>query len=123
MPYRATKVCSRPSCGNLSQGGRCQNCRGERERQRGTAHSRGYTAAWRKLRLVVLGCGGTAAPCWLDGGHALHGPLCVECRAIATDVDHIQTLRDGGRDEGLNLRSYCRGCHARRTLRDSVPRP
>ena len=63
------------------------------------------TAAWQKLRAVVLA----------------ERPLCEHCVArgivsLATDVDH----RDGdpSNNERSNLSSLCHACHSRKTARD-----
>ncbi len=76
------------------------------------------TAAWRKVRLVVLE---------RDGGQCrIRGPRCTH---VATDVDHIQPLAHGGDPFHLsNLRSACRECngwlaalqtHAKRRANDN----
>ena len=55
-------------------------------------------------------------------------PLCVECARsgitrLAEDVDHIVPLR--GRPDlaydAANLQGLCRGCHNRKTARESRP--
>lgn len=63
------------------------------------------SAAWRKLRAVVLN----------------DQPLCVDCAARgltveATDVDH----KDGnpGNNERENLQGLCHPCHSRKTASD-----
>jgi 5-methylcytosine-specific restriction protein A len=68
---------------------------------RPSASARGYDAAWRKLRLLVL----------------REVPVCETplCNAPATQVDHVIALARGGTDERTNLRSYCASCHARKT--------
>lgn len=56
-------------------------------------------------------------------------PYCESCKVrLATDVDHIKALTDGGdRTAPGNLRSLCHECHSRKTLyiermgRDRVP--
>jgi 5-methylcytosine-specific restriction protein A len=73
------------------------------DRQRGSASSRGYNVAWRRLRLVVLA----------------EAPLCCFCQergrvVPATEVDHIQpvSLRPDLRLVRENLRATCRPCHS-----------
>jgi len=41
MP-RAQKTCSTPSCPEIVASGRCEDCKRDAERQRGTASQRGY---------------------------------------------------------------------------------
>ena len=41
---------------------------------------------------------------------------CVNCGAVATEVDHIVEIQDGGPEFDLaNLRSLCHRCHVRKT--------
>lgn len=75
---------------------------------RGSAASRGYDAAWRRLRLQVLA----------------DEPLCRFCAAkgltvAAVDVDHVQTIADRPdlRLVRSNLRPLCSSCHSIRTQR------
>ena len=79
----------------------------EQKDERGSAHSRGYGAAWRRLREVVL----------------QHEPLCRHCMhrgrlTPASEVDHITPLRDGGTNERDNLQPLCGSCHDDKTARD-----
>ena len=50
-------------------------------------------------------------------------PLCVECYKkdkvrIATQLDHIQALTNGGTDTPDNRQGLCAQCHAAKTARD-----
>jgi 5-methylcytosine-specific restriction protein A len=81
------------------------------DEKRGTSSQRGYGAAWRRLREMVLN----------------EEPLCRDClrRGLvtpATLVDHIQPLRDGGTNERANLAPLCVACHARKTAEDVAKR-
>jgi 5-methylcytosine-specific restriction enzyme A len=59
---------------------------------------------WRKLRAFVLQA----------------DPLCIECEAIATVVDHIKPIRQGGpRYELSNLQPMCTSCHNRKRANES----
>ena len=45
-------------------------------------------------------------------------PLCMTkgCDGLATDVDHIIAVRDGGHlFDRRNLQALCRSCHSRKT--------
>jgi len=52
MPSRPLKICSHPSCSELVKSGKCeQHSKQEQQRydrQRGTAHDRGYNYRWSK---------------------------------------------------------------------------
>ena len=79
----------------------------EQKDERGSAHSRGYGAAWRKLREAMLDA----------------EPLCRHCAARgkvtpAHEVDHILPLRDGGTNDRDNLQPLCGPCHDDKTARD-----
>jgi len=50
-------------------------------------------------------------------------PLCVICAAagrvtIATDLDHIVALCNGGTNDIVNMQGLCRACHETKTRRD-----
>ena len=74
------------------------------ERQRGSARSRGYDSDWERARAHQL----------------KQHPFCVDCGRPATDVDHIQSVREAPhrRLDPANLRSMCHRHHSRRTARD-----
>lgn len=48
MPVRAFKPCSHPVCSELTHGGYCPAHKRKMERQRGSAHQRGYSSRWAK---------------------------------------------------------------------------
>ena len=64
------------------------------------------SAEWKRARMVILS----------------RNPVCVACNnAVATDVDHIVPLRDGGaRLDGANLQPLCRECHSRKTANEAM---
>ncbi|MHA7852209.1 HNH endonuclease [Roseovarius sp.] len=71
----------------------------------GSAHSRGYGAAWRKLRLRIM-----RRDMW----------LCQPCQrngliTPATECDHIKPKANGGDDDPANLQAICSACHADKT--------
>jgi len=71
--------------------------------------SRGYGAAWDKLRKRIL-------------ERDLHLCQCPECMGgakrlkVATQVDHIKPKAQGGTDDPANLRAVNPDCHKRLTL-------
>lgn len=102
MPTRAPRPCSVPGCGELVEDG-LPRCPQHRVRKRPNREARGYDATWYRLRDRFL---------------KTH-PLC-ECGMVATDVDHIQSIRTHPelRLAWGNLRAMCHSCHARRTAAD-----
>ena len=101
MPRKPATICN--GCSKPIRG-TCTTCRRVREKDRPSAHARGYGAAWRKLRRYILS---------LD-------PMCQHCqREVATEVDHIKRKADGGDDEMNNLQGLCKECHKIKTLREN----
>lgn len=113
VPIRMRKPCAYPGCPELVTSGYCdEHKRGkqqEQDRQRGSAHQRGYTAQWQKARLTYL------------RGH----PLCAECEkegrlTPATELDHIKPHK-GNMDlfwDFNNVQGLCRPCHSRKTAKE-----
>ena len=67
---------------------------------RPSAARRGYGESWRRFRRYFL----------------TQYPQCAHCDRAANEVDHIQTLRDGGAKYDLeNLQALCKSCHSRKT--------
>lgn len=116
MPIASLKPCSKPGCGALTTGGRCERHRAqiqrEQDQRRGSAHERGYGAKWQQ-----------ASKAWLR----VH-PLCQcpECKSgelrmtIATVVDHITPHRGDMRLfwDSDNWQSMSKPCHDRKTARE-----
>jgi 5-methylcytosine-specific restriction protein A len=55
-------------------------------------------------------------------------PLCVECQrlgriTLATELDHIKALCNGGTDTEDNRQGLCAECHDAKTARDMGHRP
>lgn len=55
--------------------------------------------------------------------HFQANPLCVMCEAenkvaIATELDHIVALVNGGKDEEGNRQGLCEACHKVKTAKD-----
>ena len=68
-----------------------------------SASRRGYDAAWRRLRALILA----------------RKPVCQVCgREEATDVDHTDSLISGGaRLDESNCTPMCKSCHSKKTCR------
>ena len=109
MP-RALKVCTgRPGkrCAQLTDSGRCPDCRTAADRARGTSRERGYnTAGHRRFRAAVL----------------RRDVFCVlGCGSLATVADHHPLSRRELVERGLNPnapehgRGLCAPCHGRET--------
>lgn len=100
-----TRICLEPRCPNQAvYRGRCAPC--STKHDRATHPRKGFynTAKWKRTRRAVL-----------------HDqPLCPEpCGAIATDVDHIIAIEDGGNPWARsNLQALCHACHATKTNRE-----
>lgn len=119
MP-RAKRICSTPGCPEVTDTGRCEGCRREAERQRGTARRRGYDRRHeRTFRRGVLAkdplcvCTDQTA----TDAHR-HGPACLLPSTVA---DHHprdkRELRRLGLDEHdpAHGRGLCKGCHDHHT--------
>lgn len=89
--------CPFPGCRALSpRAGRCEAHRPSYDQpNRIDQHGR----TWRKIR----------------DRHIREEPSCRACGALATEVDHILELADGGTHERSNLRSLCSACHLTKT--------
>lgn len=113
MPYAAPKACLTPGCPRLAtRGFRCEVCRSEQTRARrereGTNSARGYGATWQRLRAMILA----------------EEPLCRECAKegrteLATDVDHITPIKQGGPNTRANLQPLCKMHHSRKTMSET----
>lgn len=88
-------------------GRRCPKCQQDYDLRRGNSGFRGYDRRWRSFALNFL----------------KKNPICSEngCEDLATDVDHIIALVDGGEKfDEKNLRGLCHRHHSARTGRDQV---
>lgn len=121
MPIKAARPCKHAGCGALVRhdSGYCDIHRSEAKLGkfadpfRGSRQSRGYGAAWDKLRLVVFA---------RDNG------LCQECLRMgiftapsgrARICDHIIPKAEGGTDALTNLQTLCLPCSNRKTADES----
>jgi 5-methylcytosine-specific restriction endonuclease McrA len=101
MPIR---LCSTPGCPHpAAYRGRCtQHAHTNRQRTHRPENQRIYnTKRWRVLRRAIL----------------FTQPLCAcGCGHIATDVDHITPLHQGGAPfDPVNLQPLTQACHSRKT--------
>lgn len=96
---KAPRNCAWPGCPVLVtsrvRGDRCPAHRKDGRRE-------GYSGDWRVISAR-----------WL----ANH-PRCVSCGLAASEVDHVKMLRAGGSRTAVgNLRSLCKTCHLRHTIK------
>ncbi|GIH70325.1 hypothetical protein [Sphaerimonospora thailandensis] len=106
---RAQTVCTTPGCPNLCAGGRCDGCKAEAEKRRGTASQRGYGSRHRdRFRRAVL----------------RRDPACTLCgaaRSVHADhhpIDRRELVRRGlDPDDPQYGRGLCDPCHRKETAR------
>jgi 5-methylcytosine-specific restriction endonuclease McrA len=105
-----TRLCSAPRCPEpATYRGRCQAHAADNERQVNRAgHAIYRTKRWQLLRRKVL----------------REQPLCPDpCGDIATDVDHIKSIEDGGDPWArANLQGLCHSHHAAKTRAEQQAR-
>jgi len=113
MPTRPKHPCNHAGCPALTERRYCEahaptHAKAEAWRTTtGSSTSRGYGAAWRRLRKMVLA----------------RDPVCVSChRRPSEHVDHIRSKASGGDDALDNLRGLCEPCHNRKTAQDGHSR-
>jgi 5-methylcytosine-specific restriction protein A len=99
MPWKARRPCLASLCPNLITHGIW--CEEHRPKNEGN-ESRPDPPGWKAKRAAYL----------------RDHPICVECGAPATDVDHIERLVTGGADEEANYQALCHRCHSRKTARE-----
>jgi 5-methylcytosine-specific restriction protein A len=109
MPWAAPRFCSKAAHPRFT-GARCPLCahasRKAFDATRPSAAARGYDSGWRAFREDYL----------------RRFPTCSApgCRATATEVDHIVSIRAGGaRFDPANVRPLCKSHHSTRTARDN----
>lgn len=134
MPDLPSSRC--PRCGTVRRSGdSCKVCFERLDRQRGSAHSRGYSRRWREAREAYLRArcdhDGAAPPadCPDCAGTGLKHRWCRLCKvegrglAMATDVDHIKP--HGGNPAQFwnrsNWQPLCGACHRKKTNAERRP--
>lgn len=110
---RAWKPCSTPTCPELVPPGtsRCDDCKAEADKRRGTATERGYTSKAHRLGFRK--------------GVLKQDPVCVLCkRRPSTVADHYPLSRRDLIDAGMDPddpkhgRGLCKPCHDTETARN-----
>lgn len=105
---RAARVCPSIGCSNIVSGSDryCESCSKDRERvdnaRRNPENKKIYSRAWQKIRADYL----------------KHFPFCVDCGELASEVDHLIPIKQGGTHDHENLRSRCKKCHSRKTAKN-----
>jgi 5-methylcytosine-specific restriction protein A len=111
MATSALRPCTYPGCGVLVVRGRCVahtvHTRALAERDRASAHARGYGARWNRARVEWL----REHPLCVNGGEV------AGCRFTGSTVDHIKPHRG---DPELfwdreNWQTMCAPCHSAKT--------
>jgi len=104
MPKAPPHACHVPTCGLLlPRGEECpeHGARKRHDRERGSAHKRGYGRRWRR--------GPRAAKLAVD-------PLCERCLPSIVEAEQVHH-KDGDASNNVmaNLESLCTACHSRET--------
>lgn len=113
MPMMPLKACRAQGCAEVSNSKYCakheatlgKTERAQVDKARPSSVKRGYGAAWKRLRLIVL----------------RDSPLCIMCQragkyTASTEVDHIDG--DVRNNSFGNLQTLCRSCHSSKTARE-----
>lgn len=102
-----TRLCLTPRCPDpATYRGRCKRHAKQRNRETHTNKTIYNTKRWQILRRSVL----------------FNHPLCP-CGEIATDVDHINPIEQGGDAwSRQNLQALCHSCHSIKTNREMTSR-
>ena len=141
MPNAPMSPCSVPRCPNPSdRNGRCRDHARQQDKQRGTAHARGYTYRdWQPFRrrfLASLVEHGILPVCGaaLPTGPTIRDSACYAAGVLtftsddgsSLHLDHEPALQDHERTivaavcDPARIVLKCRSCHARKTARSSM---
>lgn len=95
-PGGTKRVCSVPSCPNLTDRGRCADHRRRHEIERGTRQARGYDAAYDRLRRSIQARmdAGEAFACWRCAEAGTPHPVDPQDWTLGHD-DHDRTIVRG----------------------------
>lgn len=107
MTGRLKKPCVTQGCPNLvTVGARCGPCIKKYRAGFSVDNKRFYDSGlWQRTRRAVL----------------VKSPLCCVCGVIATEVDHIKPIAQGGSKLDLNnLQGLCKRCHSRKTATETI---
>lgn len=116
----AARPCRATRCPNLvkskAEQGFCDDHASQRgawvrERRAGSTTSRGYGAAWQRLRASILKRDHYICQCSVCSG--------LGRVREATEVDHIVGKASGGTDDPGNLQAINHDCHKEKTARES----
>lgn len=104
MPRKPKRPCHAHGCPNLVQPGQTYCAAHAHLRRtpdtRPGARQRGYDRTWQRIRTAVL-----------DEERYCRSCMAAGRVALATVVDHIRPLRDGGTHARNNLQPLCESCH------------
>ena len=115
MPQRAKRPCKKCGAVTGNKPAYCDQCGVPHQsraydRTRGTSTQRGYGYRWQQYRLMIL----RRHPLCADP-FSIHGKQTV----LATEVDHIKPLREGGTNRPDNLQTLCKSCHSKKTANEN----
>ena len=107
MSARAPKLCANPTCGELVPAGEryCPTHDTGRWPTKNIPKSRSADAKWKKTVKRILN----------RDSHQCRIRFVGICIGLASEVDHIIPVTQGGSDHDSNLESACRPCHLAKT--------
>lgn len=112
MPVQSKRICTYPGCNTLVLKGRCDRhpYPQKKKAKRPSSWKQGYDSTWWSVRASYL----------------KRQPYCeyrYYCQGDeATEVDHIQPLRQGGSHDFDNLVACCKRCHSYKTATKDMKR-
>jgi 5-methylcytosine-specific restriction protein A len=99
MP-RASRICNKSGCIEPSTDTYCAEHKLPAWQKRGQTHN---IPGWKRIRQHIL----------YRDQH-----MCQNCGAVATEVDHIKPLSQGGSSKPSNLQALCTPCNKAKNLRE-----